>query len=561
VRRAPETPNLAPRLFWALLAAATALSAAGPVGCGRSVRTADIARQIRTRLSTLDRSASVLDEPLLEPKAVERFYKARKGRPAWPDGNKVEQIVEAIRGIERDGLSPADYHLASIEKALDNGKGGSNAALEADLDLLVTDAVAGMLDHIQYGRIRPVLLNPNWNVDPREGAPPLEGEIAEAARAGSPREAIEGSRPRHFIYEGLVRTLGELREIQAHGGWPSVPAGRPIRPGTADPRIPAVRARLRASGEISGSASTSTRYDPALRQGVALFQERHRLDPTGIIDAKTVEEMNVSAAARIGQVRVNLERARWVLGRLGQDFLLVNLPAFKGYLIRGGKNVWEARTQIGEEAMQTPTFRAKMTTVVFNPDWTVPPTILAKEVIEPLQNGDDVLTRKGLVVYDAQNEVVDPSSIDWSSVTPETFPYTIRQPPGTDNALGRVKFLFPNSYSIYLHDTPNLHLFDAQRRTFSHGCIRIENPLELAQILLAGQDDWGPAKIEETLATGEKTEVPLEHRIPVLIVYWTVTVGASGEVKYAQDIYNLDAPLFAALVRGSEALPRAPRES
>jgi len=227
----------------------------------------------------------------------------------------------------------------------------------------------------------------------------------------------------------------------------------------------------------------------------------------------------------------------------------VNLPGFKAYLIEGGRNVWESRTQIGDEAKQTPTFRAQMQTVVFNPDWTVPRTILGEELLPELQGGKDVLTEKHIHLYDDKNQEVDPSSINWSSVDPETFPYTLRQPPEEMNALGRVKFLFPNKYSIYLHDTPNRHLFEVGRRTFSHGCIRIENPLQLAEILLRGQDGWDANRIDQVVATGETHNVALEHRIPVLIVYWTVTVGASGETRFADDIYDLDPPLLAALSR------------
>jgi len=293
----------------------------------------------------------------------------------------------------------------------------------------------------------------------------------------------------------------------------------------------------------------STRYDATLAHGVETFQARHRLTASGVTDAATIAAMNVPVRDRIAQVRVNLERARWVLGGLEQDFMLVNLPAFKAYLIRGGRNVWESRTQIGEEAMQTPTFRATIRTVVFNPDWTVPPTILQNEIFEDMRAGKNVIEDKGLVIYDASNHVVDSNAIHWDAVTADDFPYTIKQPPGDENALGKVKFLFPNKYSIYLHDTPNRALFEADRRTFSHGCIRIEHPLDLAVLLLEGQDHWDATKIEQSIASDSTHNVGLEHPLPILIVYWTVSVGAAGEVRYANDIYDLDPPLLAALDR------------
>jgi murein L,D-transpeptidase YcbB/YkuD len=201
---------------------------------------------------------------------------------------------------------------------------------------------------------------------------------------------------------------------------------------------------------------------------------------------------------------------------------------------------------IGQEARQTPTFRARMETVVMNPDWTVPPTILEEDVIKGIHEGRDMIAQKHLTVLDSKGNEVDPGSIDWDSADPANFPYTLRQPPGDGNALGRLKFEFPNPYLIYLHDTPSKELFEADKRTFSSGCIRIENPMELA-VQLLGPQGWDRSRIQETIDSGETKRVGLENQIPVLIVYWTVSVGRSGEVRYMQDIYDLDQPLVAAL--------------
>lgn len=530
-----------------LIRALILFAALVPTGCGKAgPSSSEVDGAIRDRLTAIDRgAASVRGQRLLQAKPVSLFYQARKGTHAW-DENDQSSIVQAIRGIGRDGLNPADYHLAAIERLLADRKNSTTPALDGDLDILLTDAVAGMMDHVRYGRVRPVTLDPTWNVNSREGAPPLEVTVARIAEAGDAAKEIEARKPTHFIYVGLKRALGELRAIADKGGWPRVPAGKAIRPGAVDPRIPAVRTRLAATGEYGGS-SQSTSYDPALRKAVELFQERHRLNADGIIDKDLIAAMNVSAAARADQVRVNMERARWVLPGLNEDFLLVNLPAYKAYLIRGGKNVWETRTQVGDEGKQTPSFRATMRTVIFNPDWTVPPMIMHEEVYKGMQNGQNYIAKKGLVVVDKNGQEVDPGSVDWSQADAEGFPYTVRQPPGPDNALGHVKFLFPNPYSIYLHDTPSKASFEAERRTFSHGCIRIEHPLELAENLLQGQDSWDGAKIQEAIATGETQNVAIEHPIPVVIVYWTVSVGGTGEIRYMQDIYNLDPPVLAAL--------------
>jgi murein L,D-transpeptidase YcbB/YkuD len=513
------------------------------LGCGAGPPTAEVSDSLRSHVAT----RAVNNERLIEPAAVDSFYRARQFRTAW-DTHDVSDIVVAIQGVSADGLTPADYHLDAIETLRKGTERLTSAKAAADLDILLTDAVAGMVDHLRYGKVKPSTLNASWNVDPRKGAPPLSEELTKVAGGGSVARAMANERPQHLIYRGLMDALARYRQQIAAGGWGDpVPDGKSIKPGGIDRRIPAIRARLRASGDLAaGSRSDSTRYDPALVKAVKAFQEAHRQDPNGVIDADLVKAMNVTAEERANQVRANLERARWVLNGLGDDFLLVNLPAFKAYLIRGGRNVWESRTQIGDEAMQTPTFRAEMKTIVLNPDWTVPPTILAEEVLPAMQRGENYLAQKKLVVLDANNQEVDPKSIDWQNATPQTFPYTLRQPPDEENALGKVKFLFPNPYSIYLHDTPARTLFNAETRTFSHGCIRIEHPLELAQLLLQGQSGWDAGRIQKTLDSGDKVDINLEHTLPVLIVYWTVSVGASG-VHTNQDIYNLDAPLLAEL--------------
>jgi murein L,D-transpeptidase YcbB/YkuD len=502
--------------------------------------------QVAEKIATLQGASAVGEQRLNEPRTVSRFYKARESKPAWL-GHR-DEIVKAIQGVQADGLDPADYHLEAIEKLAQRKDPSDEDA--ATLDILLADAVASMVDDLHYGRVRPVEVNPAWNADPREGAPRLDSTLAILAGSGNVAQSVAAARPDHFIYRGLAMQLAKLQRVVAQGGWPTVPEGKPLKPGAVDQRVAALRRRLLASGEMSGMPpADSTRYDPALLGAVRRFQGMHRIPDDGVIGPGTVAALNVSARDRLGQVRANLERARWVLGGLDGDFLLVNLPAFKAYLIRGGRNVWESRTQIGEEAMQTPTFRAKIRTVVFNPDWTVPPTIIQNEIVADMQAGKNTLERQGLVIYDAHNNVVDPSSIDWNAVDAEHFPYTLKQPAGDDNALGKVKFLFPNPYQIYLHDTPSRHLFDAQKRTFSHGCIRIEHPLDLAENLLQGQDDWSSGKIEQAVAESETQSIALDRPMPILIVYWTVSVGASGDVHYADDIYHLDPPLLAALDR------------
>ena len=492
---------------------------------------------------------TVRGETLLQRDAVAAFYEARKAQPAWKLPAGAESVREAIADIARDGLDPADYHLAQIDSLIAARKAGRSDEIDVDLEILLTDAVAAMIDHARYGRVRPASLDARWNVDSREGAPPLQDALARVAQASSPAEGLAAEKLDHFIYKGVKDELARLETAAQAGGWAPIPGKANLAPGGRDARVPLVRARLQATGELAkdAAAADSVTYDEALVTAVKLFQERHRLEADGVIDAETVAAMNVSAADRVNQVKVNLERSRWVLPGLTGDFLLVNLPAFKAYLIRGNQNVWETRTQIGKEARQTPSFRADMKHAIFNPTWTVPPTILKEDVLGGIARGENMLAKKNLKVYDQQGNQVDPSSVDWSSATSGgSFPYTLRQDAGADNALGRVKFMFPNPYDIYLHDTPSKDLFAAEKRTFSSGCIRIEDPLGLAQLLL-GDKGYDPAKIEQVIATEKTTQVELTTPLPVLIVYWTTSVGATGEVRWAPDVYDRDPPVLAAL--------------
>jgi murein L,D-transpeptidase YcbB/YkuD len=502
--------------------------------------------QARQQPATLVRG-----DRLQQPEAVARFFEARTFAPAWTLPAGAQQMLAAIRNIEQDGLTPADYHLAALTAAIDaHAKAPSNDTA-ADLQMLIADAAAAMIDHARYGRVLPATLDKRWNVDPRVGATSLDVLLNDLARASSVDAGIEAQKPTHFIYTGLRQALARMKSAAAAGGWPAVPAGAAIKPGGTDPRVVAIKRRLRVTGELPATASLDDpAYGPELLTAVKNFQQHHRLSDDGVIGRATIEAMNVSAADRVQQIRVNLERSRWVVGGLSDTFVLVNLPAFKAYLIRDRKNVWEARTQIGREARQTPTFRADMKYLVFNPDWTVPPTILAQDVLAGMRKGENTIAKKRLTILDSQGRSVDASTIDWPNATPSNFRYTLRQPPGPDNALGRVKFIFPNRYSIFLHDTPSQELFRSDLRTFSSGCIRVEHPLDLATLLLEGQDSWNAARIREAVDSAEQQTVFLGTPLPVLIVYWTVSVGASGELRFAKDVYHLDPPLQRALQGG-----------
>lgn len=491
--------------------------------------------------------ATVRGARLRQRDVVVHFFENRSFAPAWklPDG--AEEIREAIKGIERDGLTPAHYHLEIIGRLLLARKTAAGGGLDEDLQILLADAVAAMLDDARYGRVEPSSLDRRWNIDPRAGAPPLGTLLEQVATASSPAAAIESLKPNHFTYTGLRDALARMRAVQAAGGWPTIPAGPTLKPGANDPRVADLRARLAATGDLPRELPPSSpEFDSAVTAAVKHFQENHRLTADGVVGPATLQELNVGPAARAEQIRVNLERIRWVIGGLEDTFVLVNLPSFKLYVIRDRKNVWESRTVIGQTARQTPTFRADMKYLVLNPDWTVPPTILAQDVLAPMRRGGNAVARKGLMILDRQGRMVSPSSIDWSTASPRNFPYVLRQPPGPNNALGRVKFVFPNEYTVFLHDTPSQDLFTADRRTFSSGCIRVEHALDLAALLL-GPQGWTAERIQTAIDAGRTETVFLDAPIPVVIVYWTASVSASGQLRFARDVYKRDDRLLRAL--------------
>ena len=295
---------------------------------------------------------------LLQPRAVAAFFEGRAFKPAWTGPQDPEAVLAAIRRVGEDGLTPADYHLAAIESLLAARSKAASAEAEADLQVLLTDAVAALVDNVRYGKVQPVTLDPRWNVNPRVGTPALETTLAELEAAAAPAGAIDSLKPSHFIYAGLKKELGRLREVAKAGGWAIVPPGPPLKPGARDPRVTLIRKRLAATGDLPLSVPLdNAAYDKDVATAVKLFQERHRFTADGTVGKMTLDALNVSVASRIDQVRINLERARWVVGGLSDSFLLVNLPAFKAYFIRDRKNVWETRAQVGKQARETMSLR------------------------------------------------------------------------------------------------------------------------------------------------------------------------------------------------------------
>jgi murein L,D-transpeptidase YcbB/YkuD len=323
-----------------------------------------------------------------------------------------------------------------------------------------------------------------------------------------------------------------------------VPAGPTLKPGMTDARIPALAARLAATRDLPAdvAAGEGVVYDADLAEGVRRFQARHGLAADGAVGTLTLAALNVPVEARIEQLRANLERARWVLYDPESEFLVVNIAGFQLYLVRRGEVVWRTRVQVGRPYRQTPVFRSAVSYLVFNPTWTVPPTIFRQDILPQVRRDVGYLAGRNIDVLDRSGARVDPATVDWSG---RSFPYQLVQRPGADNALGRVKFMFPNEHAVYLHDTPSRDLFERDSRAFSSGCIRVEDPYELVEILLG--DTWPRSRVDALVSTGRTETVFLPKPMPLMLLYWTAEVDADGRVAFFADVYERDAAVIAAL--------------
>jgi len=357
---------------------------------------------------------------------------------------------------------------------------------------------------------------------------------------------IAGFRPQTDYYRDLKRALANYRKVQAEGGWPQVVTGETLKPGMVTSRVRTIVQRLYVSGDMRTSIKSDL-YDDKVKAGVMRFQQRHGLEVNGLVDKVTLESMNIPIEARIDQLRVNLDRARWVLHDLPQDFVVVDIAGFNVRYIRSGQEIWKTRAIVGKPYRKTPVFRSHIRYIIFNPTWTVPPTILRKDILPKIKQDPEYLQKKNMLVLNQQGKQIDPVTIDWSQYPGKSFPYLISQKPGPKNTLGRVKFMFPNKHIVYLHDTSSKSGFKRAKRAFSSGCIRIQNPLHFAELLLADKPGWSRAKVNAVVKSLEPTHVNLAKPLTVMLLYWTAEVDSENKVIFKQDIYDRDSAVLAGL--------------
>lgn len=524
----------------ALCVAAAVLLATG------AVRAGETHERLRHRVEDLRAGAEVRigRDRIASTRVLPSLYERNGFTPVWTRRDALQELLAVVVDAETHGLDPDDYHRPELERLL--ARDSLGAQEQVDLDLLATDALVRLVYHLVFGKVDPQRIEPKWNVAREIDREQAVDAIRGAIESPSLLLATERFAPRHRAYARLRGALIRYHMLATRGGFERVSEGPKLEPGSEGPRVEALRRRLAAEGDLAWEEAEGAAFDASLDAAVRHAQFRYGLEPDGVVGRATLAALNVPAWERVDQIRVNLERARWVLHAVQGRLVLVDVPGFHLHFFENGED-WSTRVVVGRPYRKTPIFRSTIRYLVLNPTWTVPATIFAQDLLPQIQKDPGYLASRQLRVIDAQGREVDPRGIEWSTVTKRSFGYLLRQDPGPQNALGRIKFVFPNPYSVYMHDTPARELFARAERAASSGCIRVEDPLTLAVSLLADPQAWSREALEAAIATGVTRTVTLREPVAVILMYWTVEVDEDGTVHFRRDLYRRDGALLRAL--------------
>jgi murein L,D-transpeptidase YcbB/YkuD len=512
---------------------------------------------IRDRLTELAYAPSPDRESLGAPEALFVFYRKRNYEPGWTrDGlllARAEDLIRALAEADLEGLDRADYHYGPIQRLAGDiiSKNKKRKAVSpmdmADLDLYCSDAFIIYAAHLLRGKVDQETIEPAWGLWPSELT--LASFLEDSLFAEGVRDALRGLLPRHAHYGRLRRAFLESRA--GENDWPRIKDGPPFGCGDRGRRVENLRRRLEASGDCP-EASSGARdvFDDSLERGLRLFQERHGLHPTGVLDGSTMTLLNLPREEWTRRLLVNLERWRWLPRDLGPLYLLVNVADFRLGVFERERPVLTMKIVAGNRDWPTPVFASRIYQVILNPFWVIPAEVVLKETKNYMLADPNYLTSNKMKLYRGWGDEIhelDPKAVDWKNLDAENLNFHIRQAPGPLNVLGAVKFAMMNKYEIYLHDTPYQEDFGKAFRAYSHGCIRVEKPIDLAVRILKGRNGWTAESLREAIALGAETKIDLAKAVEVYFLYGTAWANEDRTVEFRLDAYQLDARLYEAL--------------
>lgn len=484
-----------------------------------------------------------------EDEAIAAFYAARNYAPVWTDAGNAERrnvLLTALTRAGDHGLPVQRYDAGALADAF------RAARTEGDRGRLEVRMTRAFLDYardLNSGVLVPKEVDPGIvrEIPVRS----LESNLAMLTDADL-SGFLAGLAPTAPAYAQLMKAKIQIEAQIARGGWGEALPAVTLKPGASGEAVVALRDRLVAMGYLGRSATRS--YDDTMEKAVQQFQLDHGLEPDGVLDDSTLAQINVGPEARLQSILVAMERERWINIDRGRRHIWVNLSDFSARIMDDGKETFATRSVIGKDVpdQRTPEFSDTMDYMVINPSWSVPRSITTKEYLPLLKKNPNAAGH--LKIVDSKGRVVDRGAINFGKYTAANFPFAMRQPPSDGNALGLVKFMFPNPYNIYLHDTPSKSLFERETRAFSHGCIRLGQPFDFAYALLARQSDDPKATFHQVLDRGAEAAVRLEQPVPVHIVYFTAFPGAKGKMNYRRDVYGRDGLIFDALMQAGVVL-------
>lgn len=491
----------------------------------------ELQTEIRDRLAEAGKKGSYLTKR--DGAVLSAFYQARNYAPVWvPDGfmnDRSRSLLERIAAADTDGLDPAAYELPSVTLG---AYGKAQTPYTARADLLISQAIVAYTRDAYAGRLDPASVSSNIGYE--QHLPDAANALKKISEASDPVADLVAYNPAHPEFEALRQKLAELRAADKEKPPIAIPEGATLKLGVADARVGFIRKRLNVSSDVASPEI----FDEAVAEAVKAFQASAHLKADGIVGPRTITAMNASPVDLVPVVLANMEKWRWIARDLGRFHVRVSIPDYVVTVRKDGDVIHTTRVVVGKTNQQTPVFSDEIEYIVVNPSWGVPASIATKEMLPAARaNPGSLSGYQVFALVKGRYRAVDPRSVNWHQVDMRKI--QIRQPPGERNALGRIKFMFPNAYSVYLHDTPSKSLFQNDRRAYSHGCVRVMDPIEFADALLSEEDGVNGASLKKLYGGGEKT-VKLKQKVPVHLTYFTAWVDEAGTLQTRGDIYGHD---------------------